>query len=179
LKGVLEEFCDVYGLRGLIHRPRKEGSGLFHASAAVLMGKATVGEWGLLAPGLAREHDLRDPVFLAELNLDILLARRNPARSFKALPAYPAIRRDVAMLIDEPITHDDIQAAVNKTKPAHLESVELFDIFRGVNVPEGQKSMAYSFTYRSADKTLTDAEVNAVHERIIAEFQEGLGATIR
>ena len=179
LKGVLEEFCDAYGLRGLIHRPRKEGSGLFHASAAVLMGKTTVGEWGQLAPGLAREYDLRDPVFLAELSLDILLARRNPARSFKPLPAYPAIRRDVAMLIDEPVTHDDILAAVNKTKPTHLESVELFDIFRGVNVPEGQKSMAYSFTYRSPDKTLTDAEVNTVHERIIAEFQESLGATIR
>lgn len=179
LKGLLEEFLECFGLRGLSHHERSDSSELFFSSATVQMGKVTLGEWGMAAPLLARALDLRDPVFLAELNMDLLLARRNPARAFKPLPTYPAIRRDVAMLVDNPTTHADILAAVRKTKPAHLESVELFDIFRGSHIPPGQKSVAYAFTYRDPDKTLTDAEVNAVHEKIIAEFQEGLGATIR
>jgi phenylalanyl-tRNA synthetase beta chain len=60
-----------------------------------------------------------------------------------------------------------------------LENVELFDIFHGKNVPEGQKSLAYAFTYRSPEKTLTDAEVNAVHLKIVEAFKQSLGATVR
>ena len=105
-----------------------------------------------MLPALAKQYDLRDAVFLAELNLDQLLARRNPAKSFKPLPQFPAIRRDVAMLVPEATTHDAVLQIVKQAKPANLEAVELFDVFRGKNVPEGQKSMAYAFTYRSARK---------------------------
>ena len=70
-------------------------------------------------------------------------------------------------------------SAVKQTKPQNLESVELFDVFRGKNVPPGQKSMAYAFTYRSAEKTLTDAEVNAAHEKLIENFKKTLQAVIR
>jgi phenylalanyl-tRNA synthetase beta chain len=68
---------------------------------------------------------------------------------------------------------------VRKTKSANLESVELFDIFRGKNVPAGQKSVAYAFTYRAADKTLTDPEVNAAHDKLVAAFKQNLQAVIR
>ena len=69
--------------------------------------------------------------------------------------------------------------AVKQAKPANLESVELFDVFRGKHVPEGQKSLAYAFTYRAADKTLTDVEVNAAHEKIVTAFKTQLSATFR
>ena len=69
--------------------------------------------------------------------------------------------------------------AVKQAKAANLESVELFDVFRGKHVPEGQKSLAYAFTYRAADKTLTDAEVNSAHEKIVATFKAQLSATFR
>jgi len=59
---------------------------------------------------------------------------------------------------------------VKQTKPANLESVELFDVFRGKNVPEGQKSLAYAFTYRSAEKTLTDAEATAAHDKLVKQY---------
>jgi phenylalanyl-tRNA synthetase beta chain len=68
---------------------------------------------------------------------------------------------------------------VKQTKPQNLESVELFDVFRGKNVPSGQKSMAYAFTYRSAERTLTDAEVNAAHDKLVEQFKQKLGAVIR
>ena len=142
-------------------------------------GKLVLGEMGQLLPTLAKKYDLRDAVFLAELNLDQLLARRNAAKSFKSLPQFPSIRRDVAMLVGEAVTHDAVLDVVKKAKPANLENVELFDVFRGQNVPTGQKSVAYAFTYRAADKTLTDAEVNAAHDKVVADFKQKLQAEVR
>jgi phenylalanyl-tRNA synthetase beta chain len=180
LKGVLEEFFEQFGLRGMTFArqadPDKSG---FLESATIQLGKQTLGEFGQLLPALAKKYDLRDAVLLAELNLDLLLARRNPAKSFKPLPAFPAIRRDVAMMVPEATTHDAVLQVVKQTKPANLEAVELFDVFRGKNVPEGQKSLAYAFTYRAADKTLTDAEANAAHTKIVEAFKAQLQAAVR
>ena len=179
LKGLLEEFFEQFGARGLTYTRRPENTGLFVESGAINLGRFPVGEIGQLQPARAGHYDLRDAVFLAELNLDVLLARRNPAKSFRPLAAFPPIRRDVAMLVPEAVTHDAVLQAVKQTKPPNLESIELFDVFRGKNVPMGQKSMAYAFTYRSAERTLTDAEVNAAHEKLVAQFKQVLHATIR
>jgi phenylalanyl-tRNA synthetase beta chain len=179
LKGLLEEFFEQFGLRGMTFTRQAESTSLFLESAVILQGKNQVGEFGQLLPALAKKYDLRDAVLLAELNLDLLLARRNPAKSFKPLPAFPAIRRDVAMIVPEATTHDAVLQVVKQTKPANLEAVELFDVFRGKNVPEGQKSLAYAFTYRAADKTLTDAEANAAHTKIVEAFKTQLKAVVR
>ena len=179
LKGLIEEFFDQFGLRGMTYNRRAESTELFLESATIQLGKQQLGEFGQLLPPLAKKYDLRDAVFLAELNLDLLLARRNSSKSFKALPAFPTIRRDVAMIVPEATTHDAVLQVVKQTKPANLESVELFDVFRGKNVPEGQKSLAYAFTYRSAERTLTDAEVSAAHEKLVEQFKKSLQAAVR
>ncbi|HEU6447133.1 MAG TPA: phenylalanine--tRNA ligase subunit beta [Verrucomicrobiae bacterium] len=180
LKGLLEEFLENFGVRGVTFARREEKSEMFLESAAITLGgKLPLGELGQLQPALAKKYDLRDAVFLAELNLDQLLARRNPAKSFKPLPQFPSSRRDVAMLVPEAVTHDAVLQTVKQAKPANLESVELFDVFRGKHVPDGQKSLAYAFTYRAADKTLTDAEVNAAHEKIVEQLKQRLQAVIR
>ncbi len=132
-----------------------------------------------MLPALAKRYDLRDAVLLAELNLDLLLKWRNPDKSLKPLPAFPAIRRDVAMLVSETTTHEAVTNTVRQAKPANLESVQLFDVFRGRNVPEGQKSMAYAFTYRNPERTLTDAEVNTAHEKLVEQLKRGVQAVIR
>jgi phenylalanyl-tRNA synthetase beta chain len=180
LKGLLEDLIGHFGLRGITFGKRAEPTVLFLDSANVTLGgKLPLGELGQLLPPLAKKYDLRDAVFLAELRLDELLARRNPAKSFKPLPQFPASRRDVAMLVPEATTHDAVLGVVKQTKPANLESVELFDVFRGKNVPEGQKSLAYAFTYRAADKTLTDADVNAAHAKVVEALKAQLKATVR
>lgn len=179
LKGLIEEFFDQFGLRGMTYNRRPESTELFLESATIQLGKQQLGEFGQLVPALAKKYDLRDAVFLAELNLDLLLARRNPNKSFKSIPSFPSIRRDVAMLVPEATTHDAILQVVKQTKPANLESVELFDVFRGKNVPEGQKSLAYAFTYRNSEKTLTDAEATAAHEKLVEQFKKVLQATVR
>jgi phenylalanyl-tRNA synthetase beta chain len=179
LKGVLEEFFEQFGLRGMMFARQAESTALFLESATIQLGKQTLGEFGQLSPVLARKYDLRDAVFLAELNLDLLLARRNPARSFKPLPQFPAIRRDVAMIVPESTTHEAVLQVVKQARPANLEAVELFDVFRGKHVPEGQKSLAYAFTYRSPEKTLTDSEVNTAHLKIVEAFKQQLKAAVR
>jgi phenylalanyl-tRNA synthetase beta chain len=179
LKGMLEEFLEQFGMRGLSYVRRPESTTLCLESAAIQLGKNAVGELGQLLPTLAKRYDLRDAVLLAEVNLDLLLARRNPAKTLKPLPAFPAIRRDVAMLVPEPTTHEAVLSAVKQAKPQNLEAVELFDVFRGKNVPAGRKSMAYAFTYRSAERTLTDAEVNGAHEKLVEQFKQSLQAEIR
>jgi len=179
LKGLLEEFIESFGLRGISFARRNESTALYLESATVQLGKNSFGELGQLLPSLARKYDLRDAVFLAELNLDLLLARRNPGRSFRQLPAVPAIRRDVAMLVPDATTHEAVLQSVRQSKPQNLENVELFDVFRGKNIPAGQKSVAYAFTYRNAERTLIDAEVNAAHEKVLAQFKASLGATVR
>ncbi|MEI2726027.1 MAG: hypothetical protein V9H26_21700 [Verrucomicrobiota bacterium] len=179
LKGVLDEFLEQFGLRGFTFTRRPDSTSLLSESATIHLGKQTLGEIGPLLPALAKKYDLRDAVLLAELNLDLLLARRNPAKSFKPLPQFPSIRRDVAMLVPEATTHDMVLQTVKQTKAANLEAVDLFDVFRGQNVPAGQKSVAYAFTYRAADKTLTDAEVNAAHDKVVEQFRQKLAAVIR
>jgi phenylalanyl-tRNA synthetase beta chain len=179
LKGLVEEFLEQFGVRGQNYARRAESTALFLESATIYLGRFQLGELGQLLPPLARQYDLRDAVLLAELNLDTLLVRRNTGKSFRPLPAFPAIRRDVAMILPEAITHEAILQVVKQAKPANLEGVELFDVFRGKNVPPGQKSMAYAFTYRNAERTLTDAEVNAAHEKLVAQLKQRLQAVVR
>ncbi|HKQ37588.1 MAG TPA: phenylalanine--tRNA ligase subunit beta, partial [Verrucomicrobiae bacterium] len=81
--------------------------------------------------------------------------------------------------VPENLTHEAVLTAARQARPANLETIELFDVFRGQNVPAGQKSMAYAFTYRHAERTLTDAEVNTAHEQLVAQLKQKLGATIR
>jgi len=82
-------------------------------------------------------------------------------------------------VVPESVKHDAVLAAARAAKPANLESVELFDVFRGQHIPPGQKSLAYTFTYRSGERTLTDAEVNTAHERLVAHLKQSLGALVR
>jgi len=179
LKGILEEFFDQFGLRSLGYTRRPEPTGVFLESATIHLGKFQLGEFGQLQPALAKKYDLRDAVLLAELNFDTLLARRNPSKSFKPLHALPSVRRDIAMLVPEPTTHDSVLQTVKQAKAANLESVELFDVFRGKSVPAGQKSMAYAFTYRSGERSLTDAEVNATHAKVVEQLKQRLSAVVR
>lgn len=180
LKGMLEEFFEHLGLRAVHLARRSTPTALYVESAEVLLGgKVPLGEMGLLHPVIGRRYDVREPVVLAELLVDELLGRRNADKQFKPLPAYPSVRRDLALVAPVELSHAAVLEAVRKTQTPHLEAVELFDVYRGPNLPPGQKSMAYSFTYRHAERTLTDAEVNAAQEKLVAHLKQTLGVSIR
>jgi phenylalanyl-tRNA synthetase beta chain len=127
----------------------------------------------------AKKLDLRDAVFVAELPLEPVLTRAHEERSYRELPKFPAVVRDMALVVDESVTHGEVVAAIEKARNKVLERVGLFDIFRGGSIPTGRKSMAYSLTFRAPDRTLTDAEVNAAHEQLKRQLQEALKCEIR
>ncbi len=179
LKGILEEFLEQFGMRGFSWSKRDPANPFFLESGTAQLGKLTIGEFGMLSPLLQKCYDLRDGTFLAEFNLDLILSKRVPSKSFKALPSFPSIRRDIAMLVPETVLFDAVQAVVKQTKPANLEKTDLFDVFRGQNIPAGQKSLACAFTYRNAERTLTDAEVNTAHAQLVEQLKRSLNATIR
>lgn len=180
LKGIIEEFLEQFGVRGVSYARRAACTTLLIESATIALGgKLPLGEMGQVSPIIARRFDLREAVFVAELNLNQLLARRNPGRAFKTLPQFPGIRRDIAIVVPEATTHEAVLNAARQAKPQNLEAIDLFDVFRGRNIPAGQKSMAYAFIYRSAEKTLTDNEVNAAHEKVVEQFKRVLQATVR
>jgi phenylalanyl-tRNA synthetase beta chain len=179
LKGALEEFLEQFGVRGVTWTRCEDSHPFFLESATIQLGRMTFGEMGQLSPLLQKRYDLRDGVFLAELNFEQVLARRVPSKTFKPLAMFPAIRRDVAMLVPEPTLHEAVASVVKQVRPPNLEKFEVFDIFRGPNIPSGQKSVAYAFTYRNPERTLTDAEVNAVHEKLVEQFKQTLQATMR
>jgi phenylalanyl-tRNA synthetase beta chain len=83
------------------------------------------------------------------------------------------------MLVPEATAHEAVVNVVKQVRPPNLEKFELFDVFRGQNIPPGQKSLAYAFTYRNPDRTLTDAEVNSAHEKLVEQFKQNLSATVR
>ena len=127
----------------------------------------------------ARKLDLRDSVFVAELPLDLLLAAKREERSFREPPKFPAVVRDMALVVAENVTHAGVVAVIESCRNKCLERIELFDIFRGGTIPTGKKSLAYSLTFRAADRTLTDAEVNEAHEQIKQLLRQQLQCEIR
>ena len=180
LKGLIEDFAEAFGLSGLTWSGSGSSDGYFLESADIsLGGRLPLGRLGQLAPTIARPYDARDPVWVAELDLDQILRRRSTTVSFKSLPQFPSVRRDLAMVVPEATTHETILATIRQTKTPHLEAVELFDLFRGSPVPDGQKSLAYAFTYRAMDRTLKEEEVTASQARISDILRQSLGATLR
>lgn len=131
-----------------------------------------------IPPAQAKKLDLRDAVFVAEVDLEAWPTRRAGKR-FGQLPRFPAVVRDVALVLEEGVRHSDVLAAIERNRNKILERVQLFDIFRGGSIPTGKKSMAYSLTYRAGDRTLTDAEVNEAHEQLKRQLQQALKCEIR
>lgn len=179
LKGALEVFAERMGLKGFVFNRSEEPHPLFVEWGKIVQGKAELGRFGQVFPPLVRKMDMRDPVFMAEWNLELVQARSNSARSFKPINDFPVSRRDVAMLVDSGVTHDSVMVVVKKAKPSFLEKVELFDIFKGKGIPEDKKSMAYAFTYRHNERTLTEQEVNSDHQKVLESLQSNLHATLR
>ena len=132
-----------------------------------------------ISPVQAKKLDLRDAVYVAEIELQPLLEAGERERTFRELPKFPAVVRDVALVVDEDVAHGDILAAIVKNRNKVLERVELFDIYRGSSIPTGRKSMAYSLTFRAPDRTLTDAEVNGAHEQVKRSLSQTLQCEIR
>jgi len=140
-----------------------------------------VGFAGQLWPKDARALDATAPVFFAEIDLGALPAQ-STAKKYREIPRFPATARDIALLAPLPLAHAEIVSVLHAASEPLLADVELFDVFSdasGAKIPADKKSLAYSLTYRSTDRTLTADEVNAAHARLKERLKSALSVTLR
>lgn len=135
---------------------------------------------GVVAQPLLRKAGIRQPVFAAEINWQALfeLVKRDKI-SYKELPKYPEVRRDLALLLDEGVSFADLRRTAYKAGKKILKSVSLFDVYKGDKIPQGKKQYALSFVLQDLDKTLTDADVERIMQKLLSSFQNENGATLR
>ncbi len=135
---------------------------------------------GCLAPALCKRFGIKQPVFAAEINWEVLfsLVRRDKF-SFKELPRFPEVRRDLALLLDEKAAYADIRKSALKAGKKLIKSVTLFDVYRGEKIPAGKKQYALNFVLQDPERTLTDAEVEGTMERVLGALQAEFGAVLR
>ncbi|WP_030007066.1 phenylalanine--tRNA ligase subunit beta [Picosynechococcus sp. NKBG042902] len=142
-----------------------------------------LGIFGQLHPQLRQEKDLIDAVYVFELKLDLLqTVLSRPSQQvpiFKAFSTYPAVTRDLAFFAPLETSVADLEQAMQKTAKKLLAGVELFDEYRGEHAPEGQRSLAFSLQYRAADKTLTDEEIDPVHQKVRDALVKQFAVTLR
>lgn len=148
-------------------------------SVSVSIAGRNAGSMGLLRKDIRQEWRMQSPVAVAELAMDALISARAGAPELSQISMYPSISRDVALVVPESVTHENIVTIIQDSAPAELTAIELFDIFRTEGLGQGMKSLAYSLEFRSLDRSLTDEDANKYHETIKAALKKELGAEIR
>ena len=147
--------------------------------AAVSIDGVEVGVMGQVHPLVAKNYGIDVDVYCAEINFTKLLGCLLPDATYTPLPKYPSVTRDLSLMCDEAVTVADIEAVITASAGKLLRGVKLFDIYRGVGVPEGKKSMAFSLELRADDRTLTDTDSEAVVTKVLAALKEKLDAILR
>ena len=135
---------------------------------------------GTISPVLAKRFGIKQPVFAAEINWEVLftLIKRDKF-SFKELPKFPEVRRDLALLLDEKVSYADVRKCALRAGKKLIKSVSLFDVYRGEKILFGKKQYALNFVLQDLEHTLTDAEVEKTMDRVLEALKTELGAILR
>jgi phenylalanyl-tRNA synthetase beta chain len=148
-------------------------------AAEVKVGQQVVGVLGELHPHTAEKYDLADfPVLVADFDLEALHAIP-PTYAIKPVPEFPPILEDIALIVDENVPAAQVEGLIRQTGGKAVSSVRLFDVYRGSQVGDGKKSLAYNLAYQAPDKTMTDAEAAAIRNKIVKRLEQEVGAKLR
>ncbi len=180
IKGIVEQLLSVLGIE----------SGDFSANtslpymhpgrtADVAINGTNIGFVGQLHPATADAYGIGTEVYVAVLDIAELTKASDFDHIYKPLPKFPAVERDIAMLVKDSVPVKDIENAIRAKGGNFLESIKLFDVYKGKQIEEGFKSVAFSLFFRAPDKTLTDEEISSPMKKILAELEEKLGAKLR
>ena len=139
---------------------------------------SNVGELGKVHPDVAQAFDLTGPIYLFDIDFNLLLEEISAEKKFKPLPRFPAVNRDLAVVISDTIPAQDLLDFLEKHRPEYAEAISLFDHYRSDQVGEGKKSLGFRITYRSSEHSLTDRQVNDIHDafshKVVSAFQADL-----
>jgi phenylalanyl-tRNA synthetase beta chain len=180
LKGALEEIFLSIGIKNYDFEPMIEG-GTFHPgrTAIVSVGGEVCGIAGEIHPMVLKNFDIGTRCYVAEIDFDLLLKYSTFERQYKPMPKFPAVTRDLSILVNDGVWATYIKEIICKNAGKILDNVRLFDVYKGSQLPENTRSMAYSLTFRADDRTLTDSEVNEAMDRIVNALQSEIKARLR
>ncbi|MGP6139641.1 MULTISPECIES: phenylalanine--tRNA ligase subunit beta [unclassified Jeotgalibaca] len=180
VKGILEAYFESMGVLKAIRFEANRDIDWMHPgrTANIILNNEVIGYVGQVYPGIASEYDLKD-TYVFEFNLDAVLNVDKTMVSQQPIPKFPGISRDLAILVSETVTHEEIKAVIEAKAGKNLVNVQLFDIYQGKGIEEGMKSMAYSLAFLNPTATLVDEEVTSAVETVKLALSEELNATIR
>jgi phenylalanyl-tRNA synthetase beta chain len=179
LKGAVDRLAAALHAGAIELRPAGHPAMTPGWASEILLGGEPVGLLGLLSAALRHPWRLNGPLAVAELRLPPLLAGHGRLAPLREVPAFPSVRRDLALVAPPGVRHADLVAAIRAAGGADLTGVELFDIFKAKEPGRAQRSMAYALEFRSSSRTLTDDEVNAALQAVIRALREQLRVEIR
>ncbi|NOT56399.1 MAG: phenylalanine--tRNA ligase subunit beta [Deltaproteobacteria bacterium] len=181
LKGLVEAVGQELGCAHLMRWERATDSSFLHPgkSAHIFIEQQSVGVAGALHPDHALALDISETPWVFELDFATLLHYARPVTQYQALPRFPTVVRDVAIVADKELLVQSVIDAVQTLAHPLIESMRLFDRYQGSQIPPDKQSLAYSISYRTADRTLTTGEVSEAHARVIAHLVQTLGVEVR
>lgn len=180
MTGVVDELMSMLGIRKYEYVPVKDNP-TFHPgrTARLLVNGMECGILGEIHPDVAEKFDAAQRNYVGMIDMESLAAGASLKPEYKPLPRFPAVSRDIAMLVDDSVMVRQIEQLISAKAGKILEEIKLFDVYKGKQVPEGKKSVAYSIIFRAADRTLTDDEAGKAMGDIIKALSEKLGAQLR
>ena len=147
--------------------------------ANIKIGIDTIATFGEVHPEVLGNYDIEKRAYLAEINVTKLVKYSKANKKYVEVPKFPAVERDIAVIVDENVEVGQIEKIIVKKSKKLLESTKLFDIYRDEKIGENKKSVAFSLIFRNKNKSLSDEEINPIMEAIIAELEKQLGAELR
>ena len=179
IKGLVEGILEVCGI--VDYTLQKTDLPIFHPgrNAEVLLHDRRIGTFGEVHPEVLKNYDLPYKAYLFECDVEGLVDTAVFTKRFEPISIYPKVARDLAIVVDKEILSDMPTELIYATGGDAVESVRLFDVYEGEQVPERKKSLAYTITYHSATETLTDKAVNALHDKVVERLNQELGAELR
>ncbi len=180
LKGMLVELLKVFGITDIRFESESD-YGVYHPGrcARIILGDVELGIMGEVHPAVCDKYGINTKCYCCELMFDTVMKAANIERFYKPLPKYPSTSRDIALLVAEDLQVGMLENIIKENGGDILEKIQLFDVYRGKQIGEGQKSVAFALTYRGAEKTLTDEDVAKVHNKVLSALKEKAKATLR
>ncbi|SEF98574.1 phenylalanine--tRNA ligase subunit beta [Flavobacterium urumqiense] len=154
-------------------------SDVFSEGIAIGFGQEIIVELGIVKKSILKSFGIKQEVFFADFNWALILKLISTKIKYTEIPKYPEVRRDLALLIDQNVTYDSIYSIARQSEKTLLKDINLFDVYEGQNLPEGKKSYALSFTIQDNSKTLTDAQIDKIMNKLQTNFETELGASLR
>ena len=180
LKGIVENVLETVNLnRYDISRYTENTSYHPGKTAIIKIGNDPIIIMGQIHPIVQENYDISDKVYIAEINMKKLEKYSKKEKKYVPIPKYPAVERDIAVLVDEKVEVLKIEKIIKAKAKKIIETVDLFDIYRNEKIGENKKSVAYAIKFRAKDRTLNDEEISEVMEKIIKALEDELGAELR